>query len=877
MDYIIEKIKNIDSLYNLNLKENVDENILFLSILKANRYDLLKNSNIKIHIDNTESSIKLIEYLLSNEDILYFINKNGFLFNKETIDKISKIVLENYSSDYYKFDIFLKSFFNNKEELNEFIKDNEEFFIKYLHNEKDNVLYILKNNDYFIKIILKEKYIKLINNIENYSLNNLKELATIINDGIELPYFLGNDRFMYHLFELKTQLQPKEFVLLLNLLKEKSLYDRKDNIFNDLINQNIEYLINLIDQFGILPKCLVESEIFRDQCIKRNRIDLAVKCILPKDIFKDENLVKKYSTELRIDLKDFYSRGKYFLDYYEKNNNIFNTLLATTLKNNIFNIGNEHLERFSNDISIQIDIAKLNDKESKIFTEILKMYNYEEFDISFMIANILNNISNYKELINSIDLSIMSKEDLKTLVKVLQLSNNQYNIKNIDDLRNYRNKKMEYLKLNLNKDSLLKLLFNINLNQAVNINNQYCYDRKQKILNLLNNSELPKEILEYLNIINKIIECNNLEDITKLYNKYKDINLYDLEIPLDTYLRSQYAKLYSNRLYKIKEDKSLKKINYNGKEIKIFIPRENFNFLIHCVGSCSLQKEIIDTNYQKDWEDRPQLQDHFIACSYINERGIYSIRSRENIILGFDSIESGSLFGMGDTDIDSIGFYSKIYNSSRMLMEENGNRAHYFVPSLIVNSINEGYNEIVIERRNCNSKNKEHFKRMPNYIIMMADSLDKNNFNFLEDLYTKDLVFLSEEDKKEINNVIDSVKIKKILIKYRDVINKNAKIKNMEENELLNLYVSLIIKSKYFEDCLKATSEFDIPLIIIDKLYYFNKILTESMYSEKEKNTIYETYIKSDEYMKQKIFNIVSKGGNINSILEKNSNFSITL
>ena len=151
------------------------------------------------------------------------------------------------------------------------------------------------------------------------------------------------------------------------------------------------------------------------------------------------------------------------------------------------------------------------------------------------------------------------------------------------------------------------------------------------------------------------------------------------------------------------------------------------------------------------------------------------------------------------------------------------------------------------------------------------------SFNFLEDLYTKDLAFLSEEDKKEINNIIDTVKIKQILIKYKDVINKNAKIKNMEENELLNLYVSLIIKSKYFEDCLKATSEFDIPLIIIDKLYYFNKILTESMYSEKEKNTIYETYIKSDEYMKQKIFNIVSKGGNINSILEKNSNFSITL
>ena len=37
------------------------------------------------------------------------------------------------------------------------------------------------------------------------------------------------------------------------------------------------------------------------------------------------------------------------------------------------------------------------------------------------------------------------------------------------------------------------------------------------------------------------------------------------------------------------------------------------------------------------------------------------------------------------------------------------------------------------------------------------------------------------------------------------------------------------MKAKYFEDCLKASSEFDIPLVVIDKTYYFNKMLANSV------------------------------------------------
>ena len=44
---------------------------------------------------------------------------------------------------------------------------------------------------------------------------------------------------------------------------------------------------------------------------------------------------------------------------------------------------------------------------------------------------------------------------------------------------------------------------------------------------------------------------------------------------------------------------------------------------------------------------------------------------------------------------------------------------------------------------------------------------------------------------------------------------------------MANMYVDLIMKAKYFEDCIKASSEFDIPLVVVDKSYYFNKIFRQ--------------------------------------------------
>lgn len=898
MNELINQLKEITSLSELENLSSVNTNTLLYAIVKSERYDLLKNSNIRLNISDNVTLEKLTDFLLSDEDILYYMHRNGFFFSKEELNVLFSLVLKKYQYS-YKFECFLRDFFGNKDELNTFIKEHEHFFENYINEKKQSVSYILKDCDSFVEIILKGNHAELVSNLENYSLSNLKLLVQLLRQGNELPYYLGNDGFAQHLFELKSALNPNEFCILINLLKEKSSYDRKNSdsettSFTNLVNENIDYLINIVSQTKPFPKCLAESSTFRDECIKRNRIDLAVKCILPPDIMKNETLINAYCDELNIDSKDFYERIKWILDYYEKNNNIFNTFLATSLKDNIFNLNKEHYERFINDVEIQMSISKLNDKELNVLLNILNIYNYKDYDISSMIVNVINNISNYQELINSLNMENISEQDLRKLVSVLQLANNQYQINDINSLRNYDALKRQYFINNysndliLNKDNLLKTLFNIDLKEAKYIDSKYCHDNyDNNILNNLKNSELSSQIYNYLVLINRIVECDNPNDLATLCNSLKDTKVYDLEIPFESYLRGKYTELYSNSLYRIDErnqvygpkDNISAEISYNGKNILVCIPRVNFNFFVHCVGSCSLASDVTDTNYRNDWLYRPQLQDHFIACSYINERGIYSIRSQGSIIFGFDTLESGSILGMGNTDIDSIGRYANAYSGSRELQERNGSRARYFVPSEILKTINNGYNEIVIERRNTDKSRSEEFKRKPDYIIMMVESMEQDNFNYLETLYQNQLSFISEQDKKELQQIGNSRELKDFLVKYKDVISQTADSQGISLNNMANMYVDLIMKAKYFEDCLKASSEFGIPLVVVDKTYYFNKMLSESvMYDDETMSRISEFYSQADESKKRQIFNTVARGGDVTQLMQpKESTTSIKI
>ena len=73
---------------------------------------------------------------------------------------------------------------------------------------------------------------------------------------------------------------------------------------------------------------------------------------------------------------------------------------------------------------------------------------------------------------------------------------------------------------------------------------------------------------------------------------------------------------------------------------------------------------------------------------------------------------------------------------------------------------------------------------------------------------------------------------------------------------------------------LKSISEFDIPLVIVDKIYYFNKILSESgMYDYETMKNISEFYSQADKAEKKNMFNRIAKGIDVLPIINtKESN-----
>ena len=174
-----------------------------------------------------------------------------------------------------------------------------------------------------------------------------------------------------------------------------------------------------------------------------------------------------------------------------------------------------------------------------------------------------------------------------------------------------------------------------------------------------------------------------------------------------------------------------------------------------------------------------------------------------------------------------------------------------------------------------NKKKSCEFKRKPDYIIMMSESMESENFNSMNNLFQNQLSFISEEDRKQIENIEEKRKLKEFMKKYEDSISNLASSENIELNIMVNNIVNLIMKSKYFEDCLKASSEFDIPLVVIDKTYYFNKILIDSNnYDEEKIKSISDFYSHADDYTKAKLFNAVSKESDINQVMKQNEETS---
>lgn len=836
-------IENTEKNGEINEINNLNQIELFLEILRENRFDLLKNINFNFDIEDSNQLDELITLLFDYELWYYVYEVNKYKLSETLELRIIDQIINKKSDN--------ENIFTNFIHWIEKINKIEWFIQKYNKILREK----LKNNDYLPnELINNETMIKMIfernkgNYIDYYHINEwssetFKLFLKNEYDKINLNYI--NKIIEKMNFELeKNNISKKEFFVFLSYMNNKLIKERDPHKFvekyiDEIIEKHSDYIFNCFENEKELPISLILSNKFRDECIKRKRFDLAVQCLLPKDLMNNEELIKEYIKELNLTKIEFYSIYKFINKYYEMNNDIFDSILATSLKKDITNLKIIHYERMINDPFIQKKLATLSKKELSVVTNITNRFSYDEYDITNMIANIITNIKEYNELINNININEISNEELNSLINILQYKENKYKTTKQEDLKKYSLlKEIKYLEsisqnkqdINKSKDYLLKYLFNLSLKRAMRINQIFCYDNHSK--NILDNikKELPQNIFSILETINSIIETN---DIEKLNYYYENCKKFENSIPLEDYLRSEYTKLYKNSLYTIKKDDE-EEIVVNGEKVKIFFPKENDNLLIHVIGTCSDINH--NTNYQKNWEDFPRMRDHIVACSLINNNKV-NLRELDKIILGYCNIENAAIYYMSDSDIDSLDHKSVKYDVLNNENTENRKLMKMYPPLFLLEKT-VGYNEIVTERRNYKGNS---FKRKPDYIIVPELPIENKFYKPTNKLIKEYLSFLTEEDKiklvetKEyqfnnprfVKNILKNY-TKEQIINFLSLYNEDAYLMNEEEivKSFNNIAKNLIHQGRtyeFLEESIKAAKDFKIPIVVLNRPPYLEK------------------------------------------------------
>lgn len=853
----------------------------FLELLKANRYDEL--SDVKISIKHDSSTDKLVRYLLSLEDVLFDLHDSSFRFDEVTLDKIRKYAVKYVSnSDDYCFSNFDCLFLDNKDDLGRFILNNRDLFIYYFSKDSYILNSIVETQE-GLNIILSLGRIDLLPTLDNMDTLNMKLFVKVIKDR-KLPsktYYLFDKYFMRNVFSKREFLSKDEFYQLLCLFSYRCSYIAKTNNCDTshLIKDNLAYLVSVVSN-RVLPECLSLSKEFRDYCIEINRYDLAIQCLLPFDILKDAKVCNGYANELGLSIDVFEERISDVLDYYNfKNLDVSKSFIANMLRDPIYEFPLVHYEKFINDHGFSLKFCGLSNKELEVILFVLKRFDYVNFDTSFMIDCVVSNIGKYKELVDSIDLDNFKNLDVNNFVRLLQDDSNFLNIKNVEDLRNIKElKKRKYLEdkgdLDLCKRDLLSLLFNVTIDEAKRIDDIFCKYRGKVILDDLSKSELSKDLLFLLQLLHGVLEEEDVSLLDYYYNNYLDSFSYDIPIPLESFLRSQYTFMYDKELFKdSKKTDIVKNVKYKDNDVKMIIPRGDFKFLIHCLGTC---ETFSSNSYREDWLERPNIMDHYVACSYVDEVHFLNIRSNSEVIYGFGNLEGGSLIGSGTCDIDSIGFYSLKYDSTRELMNQGG-RAQFLPPSVML-KYTTGYNEIVVDRRNNAGDVSSNYKRKPDYIIYPVSSIGSKNelisaSSFLDHYFP----FFNEEEKKlaityslqrqSLARGSVTKLLSRVIARLGDSSKYHDLISSIEAN--YEDYVNAFLRASLYSESLKAASEFDVPIIIVDKAYYFARILHNSSYSDSEKEELYNMFMGNKRLSKHDLVECILENVSYEKIVEK--------
>ena len=772
------KWRNSENLFNYLNNDNKRRNLLyklnlekFFPKITPNILDDYKEVILQyiylvpLSSDEWKNSELLFNFLKEHrKDLLYKLNLEKFF------PRITPEILEEYE------DIILKYIENlTRMDLLFYWKMSKELF-EFLKTRRRDLLYKLDIEKIFTEISedILEEYsdviIKYIENTGGYGFSDNEILFKYLAEHRrDLLYKLNLEKFF-------PRITPE-------ILEE----------YGDVILKHLNEKFLLHKESFLLPELWSDSQALFDYLIDlKSHLLFAIK--VGSFIFEDKYLT--YFSELYGIDKTEYERK--IRNLYEKNDELFKTLNFNILKIEGLNLN--LLSRFTLYPKIQERIIELDNIILPYFVKIANTLNTKDSDLSAVIEKILNNINNYRNLLTEISLEDLDLEKIKNLIFILEKKENIFNINNIDDLTNigFQKKKYEYFNkisdsledmddLDL-KDIIFEKLYGIDYDTALFIYERYCHDLKR-----LAKTTIDSKVLNIITTISKIMKLESIEELRKIY---QDIEIRDLEfnfgLTLESLIRKEFAKMYKNTLYQIKdEDKSknpiLQNITYKGKKIQFYEVNDKFNMQVHGLGSYGDWER--PSNFKKDWL-RPKIARHGICTSYIGNNQIATAPPKAPF-LGFSDYEDSALLLSGNFDLGSV--------NTKFSITTEETKTNFVTPRTMIDSTRHNHNEMVIERMII-TQDETLIKRMPSYVVYIVDDIN-NQYNFSNDNEYYQMVLQASYDFDIPIVIIDRLKFAKREIEKCEILEQTfCETKNTKVlEELFLTYMNNAVGCRQFE------------------------------------------------------------------------------
>lgn len=865
------------------------------------------NAILNLHYlpDNLKDNQFLLAKYLDNEKyLIHVFNQNAF--TNEIINKyFDKILNLMWRGEF------------------DFLKNNQYLFLKCF--ELNNLSRIFEFNDNLFTKEIVDKYAEKIFDYSNLNLFNVKlKNPLLLEKCIELEKFEYLKLFSDDLID--RDFIDKNFVNLLKFVRQNlsqtyivNSFILKDNIYflekclennlfemleyfnEDLFNENLlnKYGKKIIDNIAIIPNNLINNNKFKEICIRENRIDLILQIPLNKEIIGNQEQLNFYSNLLQIPVDELNSKLMFL---YNNNDEIFSTLQPPLLQKKLSCFSIRHIERLSIYKDIQIMLCNQNEKFILLLSKLIEKIDMENYDISPIIYKILSNADIYSTIIENINIDRLNDDIINTLIIILQDKNNYYDVKNLEDLNNINvliekkeleiQSKINNNTINVNelKEAVIHKKIGMSMEQAEFIFRRYCEHDDS-----LNNDLLSLEIRKILKTIRKIYLCNSIDELKVYYltsNLFYE-TIYNATI-LEEKIRSEYAKIYSDSLYKVKPEHQMRlnynidsngfdvlsNVAYNGVNPQFYILDGDFNMQIHVLGAYRHWER--PENFRDDWT-RPKIAYHGICTSYIGNNQIANARNNHPT-LGFDHYENSALLLCGNYDLvsdSSISQYATSINKPY----------NFYDPKTLIDKTRHTHNEMVLERRN--NLHDGNFKRMPDYIIYFTNDINNISSEIESDVFKETIQAAVDMNVPIV--IVDRLKYAKS--EYKKIEEKITEFKqklNIHDLEyIIRSYCNNMIGCKYFYtqqlceyhkifnfkgfltlvfDLYKFLLKYNDERIIND----FNQILEKEKFSSSYIfRSIYQLYVNGDETIKKQIeteinnVTIPNMDKELNTILDK--------